>query len=100
MVDMSAIGAVASSLNTAVNIAKAMVDLRDWSAVQSKVIEFQQAILDAQSNIFAVNEERSALIQRVSELEKEVAALKAWDAEKQNYELKRVAVGAFARVAK
>jgi hypothetical protein len=39
MPDMSAISAIANSLNVAVNIAKAMKDLSEWSLVQSKVIE-------------------------------------------------------------
>jgi hypothetical protein len=87
MVDMTAIGVVANSLNAAVNITKAMIDLRDWSAVQSKVIELQRAILEAQGGMFAANEERSTLIQRVRDLEKEVADLKTWETEKQNYKL-------------
>jgi hypothetical protein len=87
MVDMSAIGIVANSLNAAVNITKAMIDLRDWSKVQVKVIELQRAILEAQAGMLAANEERSALIQQVRDLEKEMTDLKAWEAEKQNYKI-------------
>ena len=43
MVDISAIGIVATSLNTAVNIAKAMVDVRDATVIQGKVFELQRA---------------------------------------------------------
>jgi hypothetical protein len=100
MVDMTAIGVVANSLNAAVNITKAMIDLRDWSTVQSKVIELQRTILEAQGGMFAANEERSALIQRVRDLEKEVTELKAWNTEKENYELKSVYIGAFAYLPK
>lgn len=100
MVDMSAIAGVMASLNAAVNITKAMKDLSEWSAVQSKVIELQGAILEAQSNIFAANEERSALIEKVGTLEKEVATLKAWEAEKQRYELKELRTGLFAYALK
>jgi len=99
MPDISAISAVVTSLNAAVNITKAMKDLNDWSTVQSKVIELQGAILEAQSGIFAANEERSALIDRISQLEKEIAAFKTWDAEKQRYELKSFGSG-FAYVIK
>jgi hypothetical protein len=60
---MSAIAGAISSLNAAVNITKAMKDLRDWSIVQSKVIELQSAILDAQSSLFTANEERATLIE-------------------------------------
>jgi hypothetical protein len=43
--DLSAITAIASSLNAAVNITKAMKDLNDLSVFQSKVIELQSVIL-------------------------------------------------------
>jgi hypothetical protein len=100
MPDMSAIGAVATSLNTAVNIAKAMIELRDWSTAQGKVIELQQAILGAQDSLFAANQERAALVESVSDLEKEVTSLKAWETEKKRYQLEQVFGGAFAYVLK
>ncbi len=100
MVDMTTIGVIANSLNAAVNITKAMIDLRDAQAIQSKVIELQRAILDAQSGAFAANEERTTLIQRVRDLEKEITDLKAWNAEKENYELKSIYLGSFACLPK
>lgn len=96
MVDMTAIGAAAASLNAAMNIAKAMVGLRDGQISQAQAIEFQSKILDAQSSMFAANEERTALINHVRELEEEMARLKAWDAEKQRYALTELSRGAFA----
>jgi hypothetical protein len=93
MPDLSAIGTIAASLNAAVNITKAMKDLSDWSAAQTQVIELQRTILEAQSAIFAVNEERHALIERTGHLEKEIADLKAWDGEKRRYELKAFGSG-------
>jgi len=87
MVDVTAIGVVSTSLNTAINIAKAMMDIRDATHIQGKVFELQRAILDAQQSVFAANEERTGLIQRVSGLEKEIADMKAWDTEKQRYQL-------------
>ena len=77
MPDISAIAGAFSSLKAAVDITKAMKDLRDWSLVQSKVIELQSAILEAQSGLFTANDERSALIERVGNLEQEVARLEA-----------------------
>jgi hypothetical protein len=100
MVDISAIGVVANSLNAAVNIAKAMVDVRDATAFQGKVFELQRAIIDAQQSIFAANEERSALIKKIGHLEKELANLKAWETEKQRYELQDVWHGSLAYVIK
>jgi hypothetical protein len=100
MPDFGAITAIASSLNAAVNITKAMKDLNDFSVVQSKVIELQSAILEAQSGVFEANAERSALIERIGQLEKEVADFKAWETEKQRYELKAISTGAFAYALK
>jgi len=100
MVDLTAMASALASLNAAKDIAKAMIGLRDASAFQSKMIEFQSKILDAQSSAFAANDERTALVERVGELEEEVARLKAWDAEKQKYKLTEVCVGAFAYVPK
>jgi hypothetical protein len=96
MVDITAIGVVSTSLNTAINIAKAMVDIRDATQVQGKVFELQRAILDAQQSVFAANEERTSLLQLVDRLEKEIADLKAWEAEKNRYELTALAPNVMA----
>ena len=96
MVDMSAIAGAISSLNAAVNITKAMKDLRDWSIVQSKVIELQGTILEAQGSLFTANEERAALIEKIRRSEQKIADLEAWNTEKQRYQLTDIGEGAFA----
>jgi hypothetical protein len=93
MVDMTAITAVAASLNAAKEITKAMIGLRDAALIQGKVIELNSTILDAQSSAFAANDERSALIEQVRDLEKQLVDLKAWDTEKQRYHLKQIQTG-------
>lgn len=95
MADMSAIAAALSSFNTLKNIAQAMVTLRDANALQTKVIEFNGALIDAQTQIFAVNQERTSLIDQIGQLEKEVANLKAWEREKERYQLQQVPPGSF-----
>jgi hypothetical protein len=87
MPDLTAIAAALSSLNTLKNLAQAMIGLRDGQVLQEKVIEFNSALIDAQTKIFGVNEERTSLIDRIRELEKEVSDLKDWDREKRRYEL-------------
>jgi hypothetical protein len=82
-----------SAIKTAFDIAKGLKDISDATARNAAVIELQEKILSAQAA-------QSALVDTVSQLEKEVARLKAWDAEKQRYELKEVGPGAFARVVK
>jgi hypothetical protein len=100
MVDMTAIGVVSTSLNTAINIAKAMIDVRDASAFQGKVFELQRSIIDAQQSVFAANEERTALIEEVREAKTQIARLEAWETEKQRYELKDVGAGSLAYAVK
>lgn len=100
MVDIAAISGAMTSLKTAHDIAKTMLGLRDVSMVREKVIELQGAILTAQSDAFEANSAQTTLLERVRELEKEVADLKAWDAESQRYQLQQVAPGAFAYTVK
>jgi hypothetical protein len=100
MPDMSTIAAALSSFNVLKNIAQSMIALRDSQALQAKIIEFNEALIDAQTKIFSVNEERSTLIERVRDLEKQVIQLETWDAEKKRYELKAFARGAFAYALK
>ncbi|HZS83836.1 MAG TPA: hypothetical protein VFA50_13255 [Stellaceae bacterium] len=100
MADMSAIAAALAAFNTAKNIAQAMIGLRDAAAFQSKMIEFQSAILDAQNSAFAANDERAAMIERVRELETKVAKLEAWEAQKQRYKLDRLEPGVFVYTLK
>jgi len=87
MSDFAAFASAVTSLKAASDIAKALIGLRDTSAIQTKVIELQGEILAAQSSALAAQAEQSALLESKRQLEKEVADLKAWDAEKQKYKL-------------
>jgi hypothetical protein len=87
MPDMALIQSAITSLNTAANIAKGFLQLRTIAEMQGKVIELQSAILAAQSSALAAQSEQATLIQRISELEKEIARVKAWEGQKQRYKL-------------
>lgn len=100
MSDMTAIAQALNSFNALKNIAHALIGLRDAQALQAKIIEFNGQLIDAQTKIFAVNEERSTLIERVAALENQVTDLEAWEAEKQRYELKAIAGGSYAYALK
>ena len=89
-----------SSLKAAKDIAETMIGLRDTAAFQGKAIEFQSKILDSMSSAIAAQEERAALLQKIDALEKEVARLETWEAEKQRYELKDAGGGALAYALK
>ena len=88
------------SLKMAYDAASSLLKLKVSSDVQSKVIELQGEIFAAQQNALTAQADQSALTQRISELETEIAQSKSWDAEKQNYELSQVSPGAFAFVLK
>jgi hypothetical protein len=51
------------------------------------------AVIELQEKILAAQEAQSSLVNHISELEKEVARLKAWDADKQRYKLAEVGPG-------
>jgi len=81
------------AVKTAFDMAKALQSIHETTARDRAVIELQKEILAAQAAQFA-------LLERASDLEKEVAALKAWDAEKQRYKLVDVESGVLAYAPK
>jgi hypothetical protein len=93
MPDMIAIAQALNALKAAKDIAETMIGLRDAAAFQGKLIEFQSKIIDANNAAFAAQEERSALLQTIRDLEEEMARLKAWETEKQRYELRDISSG-------
>ena len=96
MVDMNAVAAAVSSLKTAGEIVQAMIGLRDASAFQAKAIELQRQILAAQQSAFAAHSDQFSLLQRVRDLEEEIRRVKAWETEKQRYEMIYLATGIIA----
>ena len=81
------------ALKSAFDIAKGLKDIDDTTRRNAAVIELQEKILSAQQS-------QATLLEEVSELKKEVASLKAWDAEKENYELSNIGEGVFAYAKK
>lgn len=89
-----------TSLRAALDVAKAMIGLRDAEAFRAKSIELQSLILEGLEKAIEAREAYSAQIDRVRALETEVANLKAWDAEKSRYELKPIGFGVVAYMLK
>ncbi len=94
------IAAGAQSLRAALDIAKAMIGLRDAEAFRAKSIELQTVILEGLERAIEARETYTAQADRIRDLEAEVARLKAWDAERQNYELKKIGRGVVAYMLK
>ena len=75
-----------SALKAAFDLTKGLKDIDDATRRNAAVIELQEKILAARAA-------QSELAESVSELKARVAELEAWDAEKQRYELSRIAPG-------
>lgn len=97
---MTEIAGAAVAFNAMKGILESMVSMGVSAAFQQKRLELQSLIIDAQNHVLATNEERSALLDKVSKLETEVAGLKNWDAEKERYKLTDVGSGVVAYVEK
>jgi hypothetical protein len=82
-----------TSFKAMLDMAKALKDIDDATRRNAAVIDLQEKILSAQ-------EAQSALIERIQDLEKEVADLKEWDGEKEKYELVAIAGTSFAYMPK
>lgn len=98
--DIGSIASLATSLKTAGDITKAMIDLRDAQAMQTKVIDLNREIMTAQNSALAAYADQAAMLEKVRQLERRVADLEAWEREKERYELKDFGCGTFAYALK
>ena len=78
-----------SAIKTAFDMTKALKDINDAAIRNAAVIELQEKILSAR-------DAQTALLDRVSSLEKQVAGFEKWDTEKEEYELKEIFPRTFA----
>jgi Zn finger protein HypA/HybF involved in hydrogenase expression len=89
-----------TSLKTALDIAKALWTIDNAAERSSKILDLQRAIGEAQLSAINAREAHSAQIDRIRDLEQEIVRLKAWDGEKERYELKNVWHGAMVYALK
>lgn len=61
-----------------------------------RIIELQGVILTAQSSALATQSDQFTLLERIRELEQQMADSETWKAEKQKYELREFAPGIYA----
>lgn len=87
MFDMATLQSAISSLQTAGQIAKAMSELTASIELKAKVIDLQSTILAAQNSALAAHSDQFAMIERIRNLEKEIANVKAWAEEKKRYKM-------------
>jgi len=77
------------AIKTAFDLARGLMDINDAANRNAAVIDLQEKILTAQ-------QAQAALVERINDLEKEVASFEAWDAEKKRYKLTDYGGGTFA----
>ena len=73
-----------------VSLFKSMLDMTKGLKDMNDAAVRNAAVIDLQGQILAAQEQQMVLVERVSELEKEVANFETWDAEKERYELTKV----------
>lgn len=88
--DIGSLSAAVSSLKTAADLAKTMIELNSISEIKGKIIDLQTQILAAQSSAFAANAEQAEMAEHVRALKEELARIKAWDVEKKRYKLTKL----------
>jgi hypothetical protein len=100
MDDISAFAGLITSLRSAVEITKAIMDIGDTNTLQTKILDLTKEIMSAQSCALATQSAQLELSQSKRGLEDELAKFKAWNMEKYRYELQNVGSGAVAYVLK
>lgn len=85
--DMGSIATALSGLKTAGEIAKALFELKSDAQRQAKVIELQSVILAAQSSAISAQSDQFTMLDEIRAAKEELAKIKAWETEKQRYQL-------------
>lgn len=86
---------IGTQLRAAADIAIGLGKLHTMAEVNAKAIELQSAILGLQSDAFIAQAQQTTMIQRVRDLEEEIANVKAWEETRQRYQLVSPAQGIF-----
>jgi hypothetical protein len=96
----SAIGLSVQTIQGALNIAQSMKGLRGADpAIEGKVGELYAKLIEALQSATQAEESRATLVKKVTALEEEVRQLRAWNGEKEKYELRPVRTGPYAPLA-
>jgi hypothetical protein len=88
------------SIKTALDILKRLKKAPASGSISTEIADLQSVLIEMQQGIMAANETHTADIGRIRDLEEEVANLKAWDGEKERYELQNVWAGSFVYALK
>ena len=97
---MTSIAAALGSIKLLGDLVKSAVAARDAQAFKERLAPLQQAVIDAQGSMMDMQQEHSALIGRVRDLEAEIVQLKEWASERERYALTELEPGSFAYALK
>lgn len=87
---------MAAELLTGLSIFKSMLDTaRGLKDINDTAIR-NTAAIDLQEKILAAQAQQTELVERVSDLEKELAAFNTWEAEKRRYQFEEIKPGILA----
>lgn len=89
-----------TSVRAAMDIAKAMLQLRDLKLVAAKADELRLALSDVLGKLIDAQQAQMAQLEEIQALKAEAAKFGNWEAEKERYELKQIGDGAVARMLK
>jgi hypothetical protein len=93
---LAAFSTLTGFFKSTTELTNAISSAADDSVIKAKVAEVNTQILAAQQSALAAQRDQFTLVDRVRDLEKEIARLEAWDTEKERYHLVPIGAGAFA----
>lgn len=100
MVALAEIAAGFEALKAAAGLVQALNASATQATINEVKLELQQRLLDAQRALLAAQEAEATTTARMRDLEQQIVKFEDWEREKQRYELKAIAPGAFAYVPK
>lgn len=98
--DVASISGAIQSLAAARDITKALLGMKVTAEVELKVAEIRELLISAQESALDAQSERSALMQRIHDLESQLAEYDEWEEESAKYELAEVSPSVFVYALK
>lgn len=92
MVGYVDINAALQSIKAAKEMFNAVIGVRDGKIAKEEIWKVKEAFGNALEITTSLQEERTAILKRLHQLEDEIANMKKWDGEKEKYELKNVSL--------
>lgn len=96
MVDFVSIGTGIGGLKAALDILQGLKSTADAVAINDAKIALQSAIIEAQSGLMAAQEAQTTHLDRIRNLEAQIAQFEDWEREQEGYLLIEIYDGAFA----